>query len=283
MTMTTDTSTFLDHLQTQRSRYRYKLPSRPDAGRFIDQLMRLLFPVTQDCKSISQHVEETYQHLNEQLICLLHPLESNLVDNPSVITDRFFDRLPAIYDSLLLDAHAIADNDPAAIGMEEVVAVYPGFYAIAVYRFAHELLQQNVPLLPRMLTEYAHGQTGIDIHPGAQIGRSFFIDHGTGVVVGETTVIGDNVKIYQGVTLGATHVAKSMAQKKRHPTIEDNVVIYANATILGGFTVVGHDSVIGGNVWLTSSVEAHSLVFHQHQTDIRLKSLESLEPINFVI
>ncbi len=281
--MTTDTSTFLDHLQTQRSRYRYKLPSRPDAGRFIDQLMRLLFPVTQDCKSISQHVEETYQHLNEQLICLLHPLESNLVDNPSVIADRFFDRLPAIYDSLLLDAHAIADNDPAAIGMEEVVAVYPGFYAIAVYRFAHELLQQNVPLLPRMLTEYAHGQTGIDIHPGAQIGRSFFIDHGTGVVVGETTVIGDNVKIYQGVTLGATHVAKSMAQRKRHPTIEDNVVIYANATILGGFTVVGHDSVIGGNVWLTSSVEAHSLVFHQHQTDVRLKSLESLEPINFVI
>lgn len=281
--MTTDTSTFLDHLQTQRSRYRYKLPSRPDAGRFIDQLMRLLFPVTQDCKSISQHVEETYQHLNEQLICLLHPLESNLVDSPAVIADRFFDRLPSIYDSLLLDAHAIADNDPAAIGMEEVVAVYPGFYAIAVYRFAHELLQQNVPLLPRMLTEYAHGQTGIDIHPGAQIGRSFFIDHGTGVVVGETTVIGDNVKIYQGVTLGATHVAKSMAQRKRHPTIENNVVIYANATILGGFTVVGHDSVIGGNVWLTSSVEAHSLVFHQHQTDVRLKSLESLEPINFVI
>ena len=281
--MTTDTSTFLDHLQTQRSRYRYKLPSRPDAGRFIDQLMRLLFPVTQDCKSISQHVEETYQHLNEQLVCLLHPLESNLVDSPAGVADRFFDRLPAIYDSLLLDAHAIADNDPAAIGMEEVVAVYPGFYAIAVYRFAHELLQQNVPLLPRMLTEYAHGQTGIDIHPGAQIGRSFFIDHGTGVVVGETTVIGDNVKIYQGVTLGATHVAKSMAQKKRHPTIENNVVIYANATILGGFTVVGHDSVIGGNVWLTSSVEAHSLVFHQHQTDVRLKSLESLEPINFVI
>ncbi|SFC91554.1 serine O-acetyltransferase [Spirosoma endophyticum] len=281
--MITDTNTFLEHLHTQRAHYRYKLPSRPDAGRFIDQLMRLLFPVTQDCKSVSQHVEETYRSLHEQLTKLLCPLENNLPETPEAITERFFERLPSIYDSLLLDAHAIADNDPAAVGIEEVVAVYPGFYAICVYRFAHELLQYNVPLLPRMLTEYAHGQTGIDIHPGAQIGPSFFIDHGTGVVIGETTVIGNNVKIYQGVTLGATHVAKSMAQKKRHPTIEDNVVIYANATILGGYTTVGHDSVIGGNVWLTSSVEAHSLVFHQHQTDVRLKSLESIEPINFVI
>ncbi|GAB4043899.1 serine O-acetyltransferase [Spirosoma jeollabukense] len=281
--MITDTNTFLEHLHTQRARYRYKLPSRPDAGRFIDQLMRLLFPVTQDCKSVSQHVEETYRSLHEQLTKLLCPLENNLPETPEAITERFFERLPSIYDSLLLDAHAIADNDPAAVGIEEVVAVYPGFYAISVYRFAHELLQYNVPLLPRMLTEYAHGQTGIDIHPGAQIGPSFFIDHGTGVVIGETTVIGNNVKIYQGVTLGATHVAKSMAQKKRHPTIEDNVVIYANATILGGYTTVGHDSVIGGNVWLTSSVEPHSLVFHQHQTDVRLKSLQSTEPINFVI
>ncbi|WP_460955200.1 serine O-acetyltransferase [Spirosoma litoris] len=281
--MTTATNTLLDHLQAQRSKYRYKLPSRPDAGRFIDQLMRLLFPVTQDCKSISQHVEETYQSLHEQLNNLLCPLEKNLAESPLVLTERFFEQLPAIYDNLLFDAHAIADNDPASVGIEEVVAVYPGFYAISVYRIAHELLKLNVPLLPRMLTEYAHGQTGIDIHPGAQIGKSFFIDHGTGVVIGETTVIGNNVKIYQGVTLGATHVAKSMAQKKRHPTIENNVVIYANATILGGHTVVGHDSVIGGNVWLTSSVEAHSLVFHQHQTEVRLKSLESQEPINFVI
>ncbi len=281
--MTTANSTFLDHLLTQRAQYRYKLPSRPDAGRFIDQLMRLLFPVTQDCQPVSQHVEETYHKLHEQLTCLFRPLESNLVEDPVLITERFFERLPLIYDSLLLDAHAITDNDPAAVGIEEVIAVYPGFYAIAVYRIAHELLKLDVPLLPRMLTEYAHGQTGIDIHPGAQIGPSFFIDHGTGVVIGETTIIGENVKIYQGVTLGATHVAKSMAQKKRHPTIENDVVIYANATILGGQTVVGHHSVIGGNVWLTESVEAHSLVFHQHQTEVRLKSLESKEPINFVI
>lgn len=281
--MTTETNAFLDHLLTQRAQYRYKLPSRPDAGRFIDQLMRLLFPVTQDCQSASQHVEETYHKLTDQLVCLFRPLAANLTERPESIAERFFERLPVIYDRLLLDAHAITDNDPAAVGIEEVIAVYPGFYAIAVYRIAHELLQLNIPLLPRMLTEYAHAQTGIDIHPGAQIGRQFFIDHGTGVVIGETTIIGDNVKIYQGVTLGATHVAKSMAQKKRHPTIENNVVIYANATILGGHTVVGHDSVIGGNVWLTSSVEAHSLVFYQHQTEVRLKSLESTEPINFVI
>lgn len=281
--MTTTINTFLDHLRNQRPQYRYKLPSRPGVGRFIDQLMRLLFPVTQDCKSVSQHVDETYQSLQEQLTDLLCPLEKNLSESPSAVTAHFFAQLPAIYDSLLFDAHTIADNDPASVGFEEVVAVYPGFYAIAVYRIAHELLKLQVPLLPRMLTEYAHSQTGIDIHPGAQIGKSFFIDHGTGVVVGETTIIGDNVKIYQGVTLGATHVAKSMAQKKRHPTIENNVVIYANATILGGYTTVGHDSVIGGNVWLTNSVEAHSLVYHQHQTEVRLKSLESTEPINFVI
>ena len=281
--MTATNTTFLDHLLAQRAMYRYKLPSRPDAGRFIDQLMRLLFPVTQDCQSASQNVEETYQKLSEQLVCLFRPLESNLAESPETIADRFFEQLPGIYDTLLLDAHAIADNDPAAVGVEEVIAVYPGFYAIAVYRIAHELLRLNVPLLPRMLTEYAHGQTGIDIHPGARIGRSFFIDHGTGVVIGETTIVGDNVRIYQGVTLGATYVAKSMAQKKRHPTIENNVVIYANATILGGHTVVGHSSVIGGNVWLTNSVDPHSLVFNQHKTDVRLRSLDRDEPINFVI
>lgn len=232
---------------------------------------------------MSQHIEETYQTLQDQLTNLLCPLENNLPHRPAILTEHFFEKLPAIYDNLLFDAHAIADNDPASVGIEEVVAVYPGFYAIAVYRIAHELMKLNVPLLPRMLTEYAHGQTGIDIHPGAQIGRSFFIDHGTGVVIGETTIIGDNVKLYQGVTLGATYVAKSMAQKKRHPTIENNVVIYANATILGGHTVVGHDSIIGGNVWLTNSVQPHSLVYHTHQTEIRLKSMESAEPINFVI
>ncbi|TAE22275.1 MAG: serine acetyltransferase [Cytophagales bacterium] len=268
------TNTLLAHLHQQRNLFRFKLPSRPDAGRFIDQLMRLLFPVTQDCQSATRDMEQTYQLLNDQLVCLLQPLNQHLHDSPDALATRFFDRLRTIYDDLLYDARAIADNDPASQGFEEVIAVYPGFYAIAVYRFAHALLQLDVPLLPRMLTEYAHSQTGIDIHPAAQIGRSFFIDHGTGVVIGETTIIGENVKIYQGVTLGATHVAKTMAQKKRHPTIEDNVVIYANATILGGKTVVGHDSVIGGNVWLTSSVEPYSLVYHQSQIEVKAKEIE---------
>ncbi len=274
---------FLDRLAAQRAQFRYRLPSRPDAGRFIDKLMRFLFPVTQDCASATDNPEETYQKLFDQLLCLLRPLEANLSEPAEVIADSFFGQLPAIFDDLLFDARTIADNDPAAVGLEEVVAVYPGFYAIAVYRIAHALLRQQVPLLPRMLTEYAHGQTGIDIHPGAQIGPSFFIDHGTGVVIGETTIIGRNVKVYQGVTLGATHVAKSMAQKKRHPTIGDNVVIYANATILGGRTLIGHDSVIGGNVWLTASVEPYSLVYHQSEVDVRPMPLASDEPINFVI
>ncbi len=274
---------FLDRLAAQREQFRYRLPSRPDAGRFIDKLMRFLFPVTQDCASATDNLEETYHKLFDQLLCLLRPLDANLSQPTEAIADAFFARLPAIFDDLLFDAQTIADNDPASVGVEEVVAVYPGFYAIAVYRIAHTLLQQQVPLLPRMLTEYAHGQTGIDIHPGAQIGPAFFIDHGTGVVIGETTIIGRNVKIYQGVTLGATHVAKSMAQKKRHPTIEDNVVIYANATILGGRTVIGHDSVIGGNVWLTASVEPYSLVYHQSEVDVRPMPLATDEPINFVI
>ena len=267
--MTTEITTFLHELTRQQAQFRYRLPSRPDAGRFIDHLMRLLFPITQDCHSFTDDPELAAQRLHNQLLCLLKPLQDNLNQPADDIADQFFVALPAIFTNLVLDATAIADNDPASVGIEEVIAVYPGFYAIAVYRIAHTLLTFDVPLLPRMLTEYAHSQTGIDIHPGAQIGQSFFIDHGTGAVIGETCIIGNNVKIYQGVTLGATHVAKNMAQKKRHPTIEDNVVIYANATILGGKTVIGHDSVIGGNVWLTQSIAPGSLVFHQSQVEVK--------------
>ncbi len=158
------------------------------------------------------------------------------------------------------DARALYEGDPAANSVEEVILCYPGFFAVAAYRIAHALVKRDVPLLPRMITEYAHQRTGVDINPGAQIGHSLFIDHGTGVVIGETAVIGNNVKIYQGVTLGALRVAREERSKKRHPTIEDNVVIYAGATILGGDTVVGHDSVIGGNVWITKSVPAWSQV-----------------------
>ncbi|MBE7190245.1 MAG: serine acetyltransferase [Jatrophihabitans endophyticus] len=167
--------------------------------------------------------------------------------------------LPGIRSALLLDAHAIADGDPAADGVDEVILAYPGFFATAVHRLAHHLWTAGVPLLPRVLGELAHRATGIDIHPGAHIGSAFAIDHGTGVVVGETCEIGDRVRLYQGVTLGALVVEKSM-QRKRHPTVEDDVIVYSGATILGGDTVIGAGARIGGNVWLTRSVPPGSFV-----------------------
>ncbi len=172
---------------------------------------------------------------------------------------EFFRKIPELRELLAEDVQAAYDGDPAAKSLDEIIFSYPGMLAITTYRIAHELHIQGIPLIPRIMTEYAHGATGIDIHPGAKIGRSFFIDHGTGVVIGETCEIGDRVRIYQGVTLGALSVPKdgtgpSMRGRKRHPTIEDDVTIYAEATILGGETVIGRGSVIGGNVWLVESV-----------------------------
>lgn len=181
---------------------------------------------------------------------------------------KFMRTVPGLRKLLGLDVEAAMDGDPAARSYDEIIFSYPWLVALTAYRVAHELFRLNVALIPRMMTEYAHRQTGIDIHPGAQIGSRFFIDHGTGVVIGETTVIGNNVKIYQGVTLGALSFPKDGAGKlvrgkKRHPTIEDNVVIYAGATILGGDTVIGRDSVIGGNVWIVSSVPPGSKVMNE--------------------
>lgn len=177
--------------------------------------------------------------------------------------------LPSILEKLNLDAEAILNCDPASLSIQEVYMAYPGFYAIAIYRLAHELYKEGFPLVPRLMTEYAHRQTGVDINPGAQIGKSFFIDHATGVVIGETAVIHDHVKVYQGVTLGALYVDKKLQRIKRHPTIMSNVTLYANATILGGDTVVGENSVIGGNAWLTKSVPANSTVFHTPEIKIK--------------
>lgn len=173
----------------------------------------------------------------------------------------FLESLPGIREVLMEDVAAAFAGDPAAKSVEEVILSYPGVEAIVAHRFAHWFWEHRIPLLPRMMSEYLHGKTGIDIHPGARIGRAFFIDHGTGVVIGETTVIGDRVKIYQGVTLGALSVRKSEGDVKRHPTIEDDVTIYSGATILGGETVIGRGSVIGGNVWLTRSVPPRSRVY----------------------
>lgn len=190
------------------------------------------------------------------------------------VWDVFVGRLPKVLEKLNMDAEAIVEGDPASLSIEEVYMAYPGFYATVIYRLAHELYREGFPLVPRMMTEYAHRLTGVDINPGAKIGKSFFIDHATGVVIGETAVIKDNVKIYQGVTLGALYVTKELKQQKRHPTIEDNVTIYANATILGGNTVIGANSVIGGNAWLTASVPPNSTVFHT--PEIKIKTQENV-------
>ena len=191
-------------------------------------------------------------------------------------------KLPSIHDTLWLDAEAITSGDPAAESIDEVILAYPGFTAIAYFRIAHEFYLMHVPIFPRLITEYAHQITGIDIHPGAQIGKSFAIDHGTGIVIGESSIIGDNVKMYQGVTLGALSVNKKLAKSKRHPTIEDNVVIYAQAIILGGDTTVGRQSIIGGNVWLTSSVPPFSSVYQESKVTVRPKEMTGA-PIDFSI
>jgi serine O-acetyltransferase len=179
-----------------------------------------------------------------------------------------------LFSSLKKDAATIYKNDPAADSIEEVYLAYPGFYAIAIYRMAREFYKLGLPLIPRLMTEYAHQLTGIDIHPGAQIGASFFIDHGTGVVIGETAEIQDNVKIYQGVTLGALKVKKQLKDVKRHPTIEKNVVIYANASILGGDTIIGENSIIGGNTWVTNSVGKNSIVLHTPTVEVITKKVK---------
>ena len=185
------------------------------------------------------------------------------------IWDHYCASLPEILEKLSRDANAINENDPASRSIEEVYLAYPGFYAIAIYRLSHELNKTGLPLVPRLMTECAHRMTGVDINPGAIIGVPFFIDHATGVVIGETTVIKNNVKIYQGVTLGALSVHRQLRNVKRHPTIEDNVTIYANATILGGDTVIGANSIIGGNVWLTKSIPENSMVSHTPQIKIK--------------
>ncbi|WP_288373910.1 serine O-acetyltransferase EpsC, partial [uncultured Chryseobacterium sp.] len=195
---------------------------------------------------------------------------------------NFFEALPELYSLLVLDATSIVEFDPAADSLEEVYLAYPGFFATYVYRISHQLWNQEVKILPRVISEYAHSKTGIDIHPGATIGTSFFIDHGTGIVIGETTIIGNNVKIYQGVTLGALNVSKEKAHQKRHPNIEDDVIIYSGATILGGQTTIGRESIIGGNVWITQDVPANSLVYHK--SEIKIKDNSSLpESLTFVI
>jgi serine O-acetyltransferase len=239
-------------------------PSQKELISFFEEVLGALFP---DFSQRKFNGPQDFQHHMQKLQL---ELEQLLVRNPfqnekevSEVSDNFFEGLPQLHQKLEQDVTGIFEGDPAAKSRTEVISTYPGFYAIAAHRIAHELDKQGVDLLPRIISEYAHSKTGIDIHPAATIGSFFCIDHGTGVVIGETTIIGDHVKIYQGVTLGALSVDKKDAKTKRHPTIENNVVVYAGATILGGKTEVGHDSIIGGNVWLTRSVPSYSKVYYQ--------------------
>ncbi|WP_333599286.1 serine O-acetyltransferase EpsC [Flavobacterium sp.] len=225
--------------------------------------------------------EQKEAELKSVLITLLEQ-EEFTKEQATQLTEDFFNEINSVYQQLLQDLKAILNFDPAAKSRNEVLIAYPGFYAITVHRIAYVLWQKKVAILSRLIAEYAHSKTGIDIHPAATIGESFFIDHGTGIVIGETAVIGKNVKIYQGVTLGALTVSKDKASEKRHPTIEDDVVIYANATILGGNTTIGKGAVIGGNVWITNSIPAQSLVFHK--SEIVIKNIQTFpEAMNFSI
>ena len=256
---------------------KYDLPNRGAIIGVIKDLRRVMFPgyfgtenITDTAPEyfIGNTLTEVYEVLKEQIeTALMYKNEENksaeeLSVQAMEICEYFFGRLAHIQRLLLKDVQACFDGDPAAKSKEEIIFSYPGLFAIYVYRLAHVLYKEEIPFIPRVMSEYAHGRTGIDINPGATIGEYFFIDHGTGVVVGETTEIGNNVKMYQGVTLGAlsTRMGQQLANVKRHPTIRDNVTIYSNSTVLGGETVVGENTIIGGNTFITESIPANTKV-----------------------
>ncbi|MCB0610504.1 MAG: serine acetyltransferase [Lewinellaceae bacterium] len=250
---------FLEQLYQEHNKKRC-VPSPDLVCNWIEGILKLLFPELAN-RQFSSYRD--FRQFYDQLHLDLYNILVELGVQTDEMEKSFWDQLPTVKGSLQKDAEAILVGDPAAHSLTEVIRTYPGFFAIAVFRLAHIFYQLNIPLIPRTLTEYAHSKTGIDIHPGARIGDGFCIDHGTGIVIGETSEIGNNVKIYQGVTLGALSVKKELAKTKRHPTIQDNVVIYAGATILGGDTVIGNNAIIGGNVWLTHSVAPFSRIYYE--------------------
>ncbi|MFD1629434.1 serine O-acetyltransferase EpsC [Pseudopedobacter beijingensis] len=249
------------------------VPSNVDIAKWAMRLVRLIFP-EQAVNPIKtyEEVEQAFEKIKTDLLFLLDTTHACKDCDHNLIVNEFIDFIPELYRLLKTDIKAIHDGDPAANNEFEIIRSYPGFYAISFYRIANKLLRLNTPVIPRILTEYAHSKTGIDIHPGATIGEYLYIDHGTGLVIGETAIIGNNVKLYQGITLGALSVDKGLAGTKRHPTVEDNVVIYSGATILGGDTVIGKNSIIGGNVWLTKSVPSDSIVYHLASVQVAEKN-----------
>lgn len=259
------------------------LPSRGAVSEILFDIEELLFPgfikdthLTEENIDLvtGSRVAKLALSITEQVaLALAAQTQSSahaMRKDAAAIALTFLANIPEVRAALALDVQALLDGDPAARAKEEIILAYPGVRAIAVHRVAHHFWTGGVRLLARMMSEDVHGRTGVDIHPGARIGKSFYIDHGTGVVIGETTVIGDHVKVYQGVSLGALSVSRRLQDRKRHPTIEDHVTIYAGATILGGDTVVGHHTVVGGNAWLVHSVPPYSVV--EHETDVRVAS-----------
>ena len=257
----------------------FRHPDRDVVVELIAKLRRILFPgyfrdknyhIYNAKHNLSMLIEDVLYNLSNQIALVLkgHGMEqSRAVEQAQAMSLAFLEKIPTVRAYVDTDLRASYDGDPAATGMDEIIFSYPGLFAITVYRMAHVLYELGVPMLPRMMTEHAHSLTGIDIHPGATVGKYFFIDHGTGIVIGETTVIGENVKVYQGVTLGAlsTRGGQSLRGKRRHPTIEDNVTIYAGASILGGDTVIGQGCVIGSNVFITESIAPGTTVTIKNQ------------------
>lgn len=247
---------------------------------FAEALYKFLFLIEEKSCHSFLSLKLKYKTLRIEFIDIINDFLPQ--EDAETVGDFFDDILPKLYSDLEKDAQFFIESDPAATSLREIQVSYPGFFTIVIYRLAHELWRKGIPLLPRLLTEYAHGKTGIDIHPGAKIGVPFMIDHGTGIVIGETAVIGNQVKIYQRVTLGALSVSVDKANTKRHPTIGNDVVIYSGATILGGDTHIGERCIIGGNVWLTHSIDPDSKVFHKSQIIVKDSEIKE-EPINFMI
>lgn len=262
------TQDFYQHLLSKKQQAE-AVPSNEEIALWALKLIGLLYP--QRAKMVFNDftgIKEAFDLLKKDLFEIMEATGACRHCDNFQLTEVFFEEVPELYRILNTDIKAIFNGDPAAKTEFEVIRSYPGFYAVSFYRIAHALYKINVPLLPRILTEYAHAETGIDIHPAAIIGEYLAIDHGTGTVIGETSIIGSHVKLYQGVTLGAMSVDKSMADIKRHPTVEDGVIIYSGATILGGSTVIGRNSIIGGNVWLTKSVPPGSVVYHKPNIEV---------------
>ena len=259
---------FLDQV-FKKQQQKEQVPSNKVIADWATSLMCIIYPELSQCSYATINaIEAELKELEIALVKIMNATKACYSCNNEEISEKFFNDLPELYRKLNTDIEAIHTGDPAAHTEFEVIRAYPGFYALCFYRIAHMLHTLEVPLLPRILTECGHSKTGIDIHPAAIIGDHLMIDHGTGIVIGETSIIGERVRIYQGVTLGALSINKEMARQKRHPTILDGVVIYAGATILGGDTIIGEGSVIGGNVWLTHSVPARSLVYHNPEVTV---------------